>query len=46
MRLIEKNHPFLLEMNKQVLIKKAEKKQIYQENLKYFNSNKFPKKDD
>lgn len=33
-------------MDKQVLIKKAEQKQIYQENLKYFNSNKFPKKDD
>ncbi|QJU61824.1 hypothetical protein [Spiroplasma citri] len=41
---LEKIHPFLLEMNKQVLIKKAEQKQIYQENLKYFNSNKFPKK--
>ncbi|WFG98267.1 hypothetical protein M1770_09560 [Spiroplasma citri] len=42
----KKLHPFLLEMDKQVLIKKAEQKQIYQENLKYFNGNKFPKKDD
>ncbi|WP_374696022.1 hypothetical protein [Spiroplasma endosymbiont of Polydrusus formosus] len=42
----EKLHPLLLEMDKRVLIKKAEQKQIYQENLKYFNGNKFPKKDD
>lgn len=41
----EKLHPFLLAMDKQCLIKKAEKKQIHQENLKYFNGNKFPKKD-
>ncbi|WP_342263129.1 MULTISPECIES: hypothetical protein [unclassified Spiroplasma] len=41
----EKLHPFLLVMDKQCLIKKSEKKQIHQENLKYFNGNKFPKKE-
>ncbi len=35
---------FLLKMDKQFLIKKVEQKQIYQENLKYFNGKKSKKR--